>query len=420
MPLNEPNPSSQMDELDDFSLLTIFDKLDLPSLLNMASLNGRFHYLISTYNIRNRLDNKTICLVDDDDSQCSGAQYVSINKIETILKLLQYYGDRIKSLKYDLHNARPHEQQTIVDYIERYCSKTLSKIALFDMAAFSQTFENVKSVDLQQFDYSSELFIRERFPKMETFHFSTIILTRFPTIEKFFPNLLNLRIDSGDSEDINAGLKVLIQLNPQIRSLQLNRFPNFQLLQFASQNLPALESLTLAYPQSYKPIVSYELGDTVHFPRVRLFRIIGEYNSLHLQLPFSRFPLTFERLERLDIVSPTIDTLSAQLIRHNRQLKSLSMPMISEDSYKEVLYNVRQLKELEETTLRWPNRFNADDVEHLMHDFGRLKKVSFIVTNDEESGSLNAVCSDEWLCSERGGFDDKEIITLVPKKFRLS
>lgn len=414
-----PGNHHDLEQLDDFSLLNVFDELDLPSLLNMASLNSRFYYLISMHNIPKWLDQKTICLVND-YSQCAGPQYVSVKEMDAILKLFQFYGHLIQSLKYVRHKSRSHEQRTIVDHIERYCSNTLTKISFSDMAAMSRPFKNVKTVEIQQYDYSAELLIRRTFPKMETFHFASVIVKRFPTIEQFFPNLRHLRIDSGDSADINAGLEKLLQLNPQIRSLELNRFPNFRLLNVISEKLRGLESLALAYPRAYKPIISYGLGESVHFPSVRSFRIVGEYNSLQLQLPFARFPITFERLERLDIDTPTTDAMSAQLIRQNRQLKALSVPLISDHDYHEVLFNVRQLKELEETTLRWPKRFNANDVEELLHDIGRLKKLSFVVTDGDDSQALEAVCSDEWQCSGRTGFDDKEIITLVNKSVRLS
>lgn len=135
-PMNLSN-STYLGELDDFSLMGIFDRLHVGDLSKLAAMNPRFRQLIIDHYIigEQRLHECDICI--DLDEQISMSSKVSdVSKVymsenlEEILSILQNFGGIFKKLNIFIDQHGYKHVEEVQQAINKYCSSASQEVRL--------------------------------------------------------------------------------------------------------------------------------------------------------------------------------------------------------------------------------------------------------------------------------------------------
>lgn len=194
---------------------------------------------------------------DLDPSECS----VELNRIQIestylSLKTLKYFGGIVQKLYLLLTNVDTKHSKIIGQYVNQYCTDTLMELSIDVQKGnflrfIKKPFKNVHRVNFNFWPGSSE-FANNTLPLNETFPSLRTLFLNHPRTdfnsEYFrcnFPHLEHLSLTYG-YKYMNVDLiKNLLNLNPQIRSLELEFCPEY-LLQQISMILPQLERLSIS------------------------------------------------------------------------------------------------------------------------------------------------------------------------------
>lgn len=392
----QPNEKLRLDNLDDYSLLGIFDLLGFDELLNLSEVNDRFHQLIGNHYMLGKynIDVKIVRL-DLLSTQLAGYDEYRIGRYYTIQKFLKSFGHLVKKLKFLQPAFDDHRSGDISIQIAEYCSKTLNEIEVANtevhlLSKTKQTFQNVNSVNIayhnriQRANELDNLQINRIYPNMDKLSFAAAHIG-LTSIAQKYPHLKHLEFHDSFTEE-HESLEELIHLNPQLCSLTLTKFPRHAILQLASNNLLKLDTLALSeYPSG--GLDSYKR--TVHFHNVKKFVFTINRNDSNV---FDIVPVTFQQLEVLEIVTATSFNAPIQLIEQNKQLKKLSMPFTNID----VLDTFRDCSAFEEIKFRWSNRISALDTIRLLCKLTSLKKITFVVLRKQNIHKLFEAMQKNW------------------------
>lgn len=134
----------------------------------------------------------------------------------------------------------------------------------------------------------------------------------------------------------------LILLNPHLRSLKLNYLPTTELLYFIDENLPQLDSLAITC--DLDNIMSD--SEYLHMKHVKNFTIFLHGRSR------KHIPITFERLEMLQIQMGAFHDEVGHFIQQNDKIRILSLAWFNQyTSFNRVLESIEQLSELQDFTV---------------------------------------------------------------------
>lgn len=321
------------------------------------------------------------------------ANAINIGKTATILRFLRHFGHLITKLEYT------HKQHTAIEHlkinhsIQRYCAHTLLDIKMSSQRSYligdvNNPFEKVFNVDMSIGHIDRDnLQLHRVYPHMERFNFSVPAgVITMTSLAQLYPHLKHLEFSEMEG-DVN--LRLIVRANTQLQSLKLNMCPTMELLQFLDATLPHLEALNIACD-------TFALSSSVFMKSVRNFSMI----SMHAIEPqiLTTFPITFNRLDSIDIVTTTISMVPMKLIQQNPRVKVLAVHAIeSIDSYSRVLDIINQLNELEELRVIWSSKISATEtLEFMNHVPQRVQKISFIVTHRTFYGDLLTITSNQW------------------------
>lgn len=207
-----------------------------------------------------------------------------------------------------------------------------------------------------------------------------------------------VQIDGYNADALDLGMKEFLRVNRQLRDLCMNRVPDLEYLQFMSDALPSLETLTIGYSSE---IISSYL-EMVHFKSVKHL-VINLVDQSSGRLPGH---LLFERLETLEIVTQSDLTVPRNLLLRNRQLTSISLPLLSGPDVLDILNECDPFRALQHVRFKWMNgEKNANTMRRLLGDFKfSLMKITIIVEEAKGSGldltQIEANLQGEWRVSE--------------------
>ncbi|XP_055326381.1 uncharacterized protein LOC129580198, partial [Sitodiplosis mosellana] len=244
------------------------------------------------------------------------------------LKLLRCFGHLITRLKIAYkHSHEPSQEDSkraaqIDCNVNKYCAESLVEIEFENCAAHTlndlkKPFSTVESVHFTDCEIGSKLSELDKwFPKVQRLEFyRTIGTSDGNDIAVHFAHLQHLGLYYPPDEKIcfNEQYFVeLLRLNPNLRSLCIGGCIDAKYLQSVRQHLQHLESLDIYAHGHFSDIAN----DTVHFPNVKKLTLRN--------VVLEQFPLTFNELESLDVVSTAMDRPLADFISKHKTLTKLT------------------------------------------------------------------------------------------------
>lgn len=358
--------------------------MNFEDLINLADVDATFretirhHYMLGTYQI----DKLRIRFDGSEYSNIFSDSFI-IGKFTVAAKFLRNFGDMIKKLEYSNKPMifTPNETEIIDGYIEQYCSPTLEHIVFMNAGQYliseaKQQFTNVNSVEIMHFSTFEKLELRRIFPKMEQLKISINYPVDLTSVVREYPNLRHLEAyEWGDAMD-NTALLHLIELNSGLQALTLNNFPKY--LQRINENLPNLKSLALTW-NPVNDLPSHRYMPTVHFKNVTNF-----YLNVRAGTLFENdldIPITFERLEVLEIDTNNIGPPIQRFIEGNEHLTHLTMTSTLTDASQLslALDTINEANALMRViTIRWVRGVDVESVQKLF-EIDSMQKIIFVV-----------------------------------------
>lgn len=327
---------------------------------------------------------------------------IGIHSINTIVNILKARGFLIQRLSFDGYQLSPTEALRISQHIEENASDSLIDLRLIDidgvdylLADTNTTFTDIKSLEITRGFYTDNLRLHQIFPKLEELFFTPTNDSQIQSIQRHYKELQHLAFYSLNYDNVN--LQPLLQLNPQLQRLSLNTMPNLATLQCIDDNLPNLSTLDLqcAWHGCSRP---FENLEPIHLNYVQNFIIsIGDY------VPYN-IPITFDRLESLDIDAKEFRGSVVQLIRENRHVKALSLPIFEPADFKCMVEIVRELPALREITFTWSEGVATCDqlvMYRLLTKADKLNVIKFRMETGDNFEKLTTLIPNEWQLDKR-------------------
>lgn len=378
--------SNELADLDDYSLLNIFDWLNLTDFLHLAQLNQRYeklvidHYLIGKYHFHeNRLAlnaiNSKLQIVD-------GIQIESIVGNDEVLQFIRHFGPAIHHLDiYSRHNT-DNEMANLGKFIEFYCRDSLASLSLTYEASsllnqWTMQFSNVQNFSISIIQNPHKL--REIFPMMR--NLSVTVLNDLSINSLHLPNLYHLSYHEFVSSPKKIFLQNIIQSNEQLKSFESDIPMNLDTLQLISKYSTELEFLNLRciFLNSIIPINS----STVRFPKVKQFSFVSQSTAM-LSHPF---PIVFDRLESLELYEQKLSTPLISFIIQNKQLTFVSLPCCSL-TYDQLNKLVDELPKLQAINVKWPNNMTSIDFFNIIDKSEQMEYLTIILNDDNDNNDL--------------------------------
>lgn len=387
-----------------------YDHLNFRQLIEKADEDEsvrsviRDEYMVNKYHIHE----KVIRLDHPDWLESMTSESISINNYDVARKFLQHFGDLVTKLEFNnVHQLFTKEQvETLCHDIDQHCSDTLVHIKLVGvgyhlLSETSTTFQRVTSVSLYPINIGRDSFELNRiYPMMETLELTVHYPRSLETLVRSYPNLKHLKFVEYGQRFYNNYLRNIIEMNPQLESLQVNSFPNNEFLQFVTEKATHLEGLWFtcnAFDIIRNERDSVDLKQIVHFPHVKHLTLESPY---HCPKPL---PLTFDHLESVTIYSIVGITNQPiqKLLENNQHIKVLSIPYV--DLYprdcERLMEFMRMLPELEEIEVQWTQKISMDNTLRWMNEIDTLKVIRFRVPIGPSGHALMAILekkSNEW------------------------
>lgn len=290
------------------------------------------------------------------------------------------------------------QQEEILRHIEQYASKSLVQLTLSHVndhlyTTTKQTFPRVTEFTIISTNLTGNLQLDRIYPRMARLTIKVPTTEMLYSLHRHYKNLIHLKVELGINAN-NVNLLPILALNPQIKSLALPEFPGPDLLHAINTTLPALETLWVKCSSDGILELYANQQSHVHFANVNTLTIRFRPNSF---FPNNRvIPMTFERLEELELETSELREIAIQLIEQNEQLKVLSLPWLETNEIPRLLGVIERLSELDEIRLRWSADVSEADTLRLMEDIGQLTKVVFLEVAANDVEKLKSIVSIEW------------------------
>lgn len=359
MPGIASNSSSYLDQLDDFSLLNVFDFVFIDDLITLAETSPRFadiivkHYIVGEL----RLHEKAIKIA-------VGYKYPSFTYadltnqkiiIDTtdpnkILRVIQHFGYVFSHVTFAVSDFGNAETEEFFKHVDKYC-KTATKEIKIDsvdyeaIANWTYSFDHTTTKILRTGLPSNSIPFSQLFPYMQELSVGHL----FEADVQHYPHLTKCSIRSTNSDERDPCVHEFIRLNPQIRHFFTTMTKNASYIEYLSETLPNLEWLGI---QMVISSAADSNLNVIRFKRVREFQII----LIHYNEEFGQIisNLHFDQLEALTL-NVVQGVFAANrfmgFIARNRGLKTIetNVPMTHE------LFNglLQQLPELEMISFNW-------------------------------------------------------------------
>lgn len=378
--------TASLDRIDTYSLLNIYDQLDLDDLVNVALIDSHSHDLITRHYMiaKYRVHEKLIRITNKPYNETDHPDILPIRRYETILQFLQLFGHLIKKLEFSDYYS-DSEAPTINRFIAEHCSTSLTEITLKGVGVYllsetKQRFEKVVRVSFSESNlYADNLKLERIFPRMEYLELNIVRFIRIASIDSLVqphPYLKHFHYTDKKIDGNDSFLRHFVKLNPQLETLCLRKLISLDFLRVASENLPKLTTLLILnnFPETF-------YGKRIRFRNVRNFTFVDR-DSLHT---FNHFPLSFDSLEIFRIFSELSINEIGPFVRENKNLTVLLTPWTDLSYDCSIFFDmIGELKELEELRFKYgSNNMDRDDILNLMSKYQKLTRVTFYVHGNE-------------------------------------
>lgn len=396
-----PCAATQLDQLDDYALLAIFDQMGFTDLLNVANQSARFRQLIIDHFMRSkyRLHEKVIKIAVPRDYSVDGNTLI-FREPHIILPFLRNFGHLITSVQFDECGFNRTAAAQIVGYIERYAAKSLRAIKQFRggthfFASQTSTFDQVTGVDIECVGPLVDYHLHRIYPRMESLKMLLEQSTGTGVQAYNSAHLKRLEFHEFRNFANDSFLQSLLRTNPQLRSLSLQKAVHIETMRVVRDHLPHLDALNLVQRKDDL----FGAQQRIHLASVRHF----VFDVIHSSFDHGnrQFPLTFDRLETLRINSMHLHPQLADLLGQNGAIESLSLPMLT--SHQLLVPVLRQMERLQHIHLMWSSSVDADELERLLNAAEQLRTATFSVWSGEWHRDLLRKIPNHWQVVKSSG-----------------
>lgn len=334
---------SNLADLDDFSLMNIFDQLGLNDLSKLVLMNPRFrqlitdHYIIRQYHLHDRLiyiDNRVEIKMY---SQEFGTVDQIANSYDEILSILEGFGEMFEQLKIVVDPHGYKHLDGIQRLINKHCSKAIQEVRLtveyasnavdsYEIDLFANvSFLNATDVTLERrgADDIPPIRLDVAFPRMQKLTTNSV-----KDLNHHCPYLNETILNLWTNYPHLPTILEFIRLNPQIRSIELPLLSDETYLKTMSEFLPNLESLSLRLSEVLlvRPLPVAQFKHVKHFTLAdgRVQAILWNQKDIRPTLK----SLQFDILESFTVaksIHPTATDFVVDLIIQNTALQNVTI-----------------------------------------------------------------------------------------------
>ncbi|XP_055306318.1 uncharacterized protein LOC129570652 [Sitodiplosis mosellana] len=407
----EEEKQQKLTDVNTDCLEQIFKRLSLTDLLNVADSNQQLKPAVDLA-FRSQFGKRSI-KIDMERKIVGFSEKVTDSLTAEIpwsfrFKLLRCFGHLIAKLKITYVREPSQEDSKraahIDRYVNEYCAKSLVEIefnfcqasTLDNLKKPFSTVETLCFVDCRLERKLSEL--NKWFPKVRCLELLCVkeILDCDETAVHF-PDLEHLTLILLFNE--KKYFLELLRLNPHLRILFIGGNIDVQCLQSVSEHLQHLETLAICALKHGN--ISNIGNDTVHFPNVK--------NLLLRGVVLQQFPLTFDKLEYLDIKSIAMDQTLANFISKHKKLIMLDY---SGNKYGEKGSLLKVASPALVKVDFGHSAFPLDEVVTYMKKCTSLKKLSLGFDNEKDYKAVQNRLGKEWRGTNMKSIDDAIAVTM--------
>lgn len=378
-----------LDELDDSTLMNIFDQMPSHELIKLAVLRPRFAHIIKR---QFRLDDKEIVMSPDgllyhEDKKKWRNSYITRDSSQTV-DALQLFGSKIENFRYEMpYGADQGWAEKILPFEKFYpqATKTID-IIFFDPLNLNCTFGNkTTKVALHAYEYQP-IPLNKFFPFMQELS----VLSVRKSLIQHYPRLEKLIVKHPPVGERNSTLLEFFGLNPQLRHFDgAMRVRIVPYLKDMSELLPNLEVLSL----NLDFFAINKIPENVHFKNVKEFSLSIISGGITDPLRFRIDNITFDQLETLTIETTQTDRAAVyadvmQIILQAKSLKKLEMDL--RITTEELLRLVKELPKLQELSIRWQDGI-FQSVATLLAENSGLNRVNLYGPYKEKWSDLKEI-----------------------------
>lgn len=347
-------PSTYLEQLDDFSLMSVFDLLSLNDLLLLAQMSPRFydiitkHYLIGKFRLH---EQRIVMRVDGRFSSVFyPSEVMARDDSDRMFWVVEQYGHVFGHIYIDIYKFGDADSRKFIEHVNHYCKNAKKEIdihKLIEGTLIEQPFSfdnNTYRVRMSSYG-NEDIAWNDLFPALEHLTLGSIE----KSIAQHHPHLKTIILGKNDADYTDPNVLELIRSNPQLRHFHSKTFDNVTYVQYINEMLPNLEWLSLEMK------IVYENDSTVvDFKNVRKFSF-NVFSSFGVPAFWSFIGnIRFDQLEEMELDIIWKVPLTEQLIRMiavNRGLKTFktSIPM----SHVTFVQLVEALPELRVLTFDW-------------------------------------------------------------------
>lgn len=414
------NHLSDFEQLDDYSLMGIFDYLDVHDLVKVAQMNPRFTNIVLNQYIKTKFrvhDEPIIMKLTSQyfhlyfDSFKRGRIHITAG-VNQSLWVLEHFGRSFNNLRYDIFNFGTPNSQKFFEIVEKNCPRVDKPITIEDinhkaMANWTFSFDNTTtSVKLGLF-VSDPLPLRSLFPYMQELNMISIL----KSAAEHFPHLTKCSIKSSPNFDDTAF--ELFRLNPQLRHLHTMTNFNSSFVNHLNEMVPNLESLSLDVA------FSITVAEMVRFKNVKEFTLDLKIYARQRTIGQAIDNIRFDQLKKLKIstdLTPFYDNL-IDMIVENSGLWELEANLNFVRG--EMISLLLALPELEKISLYWYTKARSSTLDSLEQLFASDHRLNQITVCQCDRASANALAELNPLNWQLVAFEDQHRtdVSFIRKNF---
>lgn len=406
----ELGATNQLEQLDDFTLLSVFNTMTLEGILRFSERNERFRHLIETYDMIRRFAPQHKWLIINsnvstfENIRIAGNQII-LNDVETIQLALRTLGPQVERVQFNCHNFTKPEVLAIGQTLNRHCSASLVAIVLLSPAEnlpndWTNRFEAVKNVSMDLTHGGTLRQVHESFPNVEQIELSLRYHSNVDFLKHPMEKLQHLHIFDGPSSQIEEHPQEVIGLHRQLRSFWFTEIGRPHFVEVLSAALPDLESLALSIDNFDMRFQGHDLK--MHFPKVTEFMLtVREMSNI---VKKESVPFSFDRLERFELKSASVPECWINFIGANKQLRWISLPW-TELRGEQMQEIVERSPRLEEIVVTWSEAQHNDVFGRYFGAASKLKRIGVVPKEADDRVALLAIMSPKWRLIDEATID---------------
>lgn len=217
--------STDLREFDDLTVLSVFDRVDLDKMLELATSSEEFRQIIAEkYMIPLFQDQAKILSIGGNPEQMqeqlpnASDDKITIFKSITAGRLLRFYGNLVTRLELTTAYFTPNETTKISQHIGQFCANSLVELKLKAADKYFPHsepihFPNVKRFQVEAFAYFPMETIDFSFEQLEEIRFDTTGHDEWPAV--FIGQNGDLKVISLSMVSLNRGIYFLEQVKQQ-------------------------------------------------------------------------------------------------------------------------------------------------------------------------------------------------------------